>query len=160
MPIDFTAAKSFAAKRCCISGSPPLSVKPPLMTFRPCLYLRSSVAALSTVTGRPLPIVHVSGLWQYWHRHMHPAVHATTRTPGPSTVAPVVNEWRKPMSPVASAVRTSVSGTPWPRLTRSSNGLAASSCVCGAVSGMHPSSVEGPVDDVHLLLARQPHEVD
>ena len=30
---------------------------------------------------------------------MHPAVHATTRTPGPSTVDPVVKEWRKPMSP-------------------------------------------------------------
>ena len=34
---------------------------------------------------------------------MHPAVHATTRTPGPSTVDPVVNECRNPMSPVASA---------------------------------------------------------
>ena len=35
---------------------------------------------------------------------MQPVVHATTRTPGPSTVEPVVNEWRNPMSPVASAV--------------------------------------------------------
>ena len=42
---------------------------------------------------------------------MQPAVHATTRTPGPSTAEPVVNECRNPMSPVASAVRTSVSGT-------------------------------------------------
>ena len=31
----------------------------------------------------PLVIVQVSGLWQYWQRHMQPAVHATTRTPGP-----------------------------------------------------------------------------
>ena len=35
---------------------------------------------------------------------MQPAVQATTRTPGPSTAEPVVNECRKPMSPVASAV--------------------------------------------------------
>ena len=42
---------------------------------------------------------------------MQPVVHATTRTPGPSTADPVVNECRNPMSPVASAVRTSVSGT-------------------------------------------------
>ena len=34
---------------------------------------------------------------------MQPAVQATTRTPGPSTAEPVVNECRKPMSPVASA---------------------------------------------------------
>jgi hypothetical protein len=57
---------------------------------------------------------------------MHPAVDATTRTPGPSTVDPVVNEWRNPMSPVASAVRTSVSGICAPSFTRISNGLAAS----------------------------------
>ena len=60
---------------------------------------------------------------------MHPAVHATTRTPGPSTVDPVVNECRNPMSPVASAVRTSDSGTFLPWSTRSSNGLFASSAV-------------------------------
>ena len=64
---------------------------------------------------------------------MHPAVQATTRTPGPSTVDPVVNECRKPMSPVASADRTSDSGTPLPRLTRSSNGLFASSVGCWLV---------------------------
>ena len=46
---------------------------------------------------------------------MQPLVQATTRTPGPSTVEPVVNECRKPMSPVASAVRTSDSGTFFPR---------------------------------------------
>src|SRR6185369_16055006 len=92
---------------------------------------------------------------------MQPAVHATTRTPGPSTVAPVVNECRKPMSPVLSAVRTSDSGTPWPRLTRSSYGLFAASGVsaCG-VSGTGLPAVEGAVDHVHLLLARQPDEVD
>src|SRR5574339_496384 len=92
---------------------------------------------------------------------MQPVVHATTRTPGPSTVAPVVNEWRNPMSPVASASRTVASGTSFPRLTRSSNGLFASSGVCGTVwlSGMTIASVERPVDDVHLLLPREPHEI-
>ena len=60
---------------------------------------------------------------------MQPVVQATTRTPGPSTVDPVVNEWRKPMSPVASAVRTSDSGTSLPRSTRSSYGLFAASGV-------------------------------
>ena len=58
----------------------------------------------------PLLRVQVSGLWQYRQRHMQPVVHATTRTPGPSTAEPVVNEWRNPMSPVASASRTVCSG--------------------------------------------------
>ena len=61
---------------------------------------------------------------------MQPVVHATTRTPGPSTAEPVVNECRKPMSPVASAVADVCSGTSSPRLTRSSNGLFASSDDC------------------------------
>ena len=34
---------------------------------------------------------------------MQPLVQATMRTPGPSTVDPVVNECRKPRSPDASA---------------------------------------------------------
>src|SRR3954471_10314730 len=89
---------------------------------------------------------------------MQPEVQATTRTPGPSTADPVVNEWRNPMSPVASAVRTSVSGMPAPRFTRSSNGLFASIVVVPA-SGMVDLTMERPVDHVHLLLARQPHEV-
>src|SRR4029453_18390263 len=90
---------------------------------------------------------------------MQPAVHATTRTPGPSTVAPVVKEWRKPMSPVASAERTSASGTFLPRSTRSSNGLVASRVVVAA-SGMDASAMERAVDDVHLLFPREPDEVD
>src|SRR3954452_21381548 len=60
---------------------------------------------------------------------MQPVVQATTRTPGPSTAEPVVKEWRNPMSPVASAVRTSDSPTSAPRLTRSSYGLLAASGV-------------------------------
>src|SRR5262245_27362685 len=93
---------------------------------------------------------------------MHPAVQATTRTPGPSTAEPVVNEWRNPMSPVASAVRTSVSGTPAPRSTRSSYGLLAArvGAAPGAGSGIGAPSVEGPADHVHLLLAGEPYEVD
>src|SRR3954451_14942749 len=92
---------------------------------------------------------------------MHPAVHATTRTPGPSTVAPVVNEWRNPMSPLATAARTSGSGMPALRLRRSSYGLFAVSGVSGplCVSGMAATSVERPVDHVHLPLARQADEV-
>src|SRR4029453_16509262 len=110
----------------------------------------------------PLPIDHVSGLWQYWHRHMQPDVHATTRTPGPSTVAPVVKEWRNPMSPLTSAARTSGSGTSLPWSTRSSYGLFASSDGvpgAGPASGTGVSSVERAVDHVHLLLSREPHEV-
>src|SRR6516164_732184 len=95
---------------------------------------------------------------------MQPVVQPTTRTPGPSTAEPVVKECMKPMSPCASAVRTSVSGTSLPRSTRRSNGLFASSGTCGAarVSAMMlaPSpTVERAVDDVHLLLAREPYEV-
>src|SRR5436190_22391852 len=132
------------------------------MTLRPCWYLRSCSLACPIVTGRPLVIVQVSGLWQYRQRHMQPLVQATTRTPGPSTADPVVNEWRNPMSPEASAPRTSVSGTLRPRSTRSSNGLCAVSGGSTAVSGSDTGvgSVEGPRDHVHLLLAREPHEVD
>src|SRR4051812_11940828 len=88
---------------------------------------------------------------------MQAVVQATRRMPGPSTAEPVVNEWRKPMSPVRSAVRTSVSATPSPRLTRISNGLAASRPT--GASRVISVSVEGSVDDVHLLLAGEPHEI-
>jgi hypothetical protein len=47
-----------------MSGSPPLSVKPPSITFSPWRYLPSSSAARVTETGMPLVSVHVSGLWQ------------------------------------------------------------------------------------------------
>src|SRR5262245_61898175 len=162
IPIAFAALRSFTTKRCCISGSPPLIVKPPDITFRPCRYFLSSAVACATVTGMPLLMVHVSGLWQYKHRHMHPAVHATTRTPGPSTADPVVNEWRNPMSPVLSAVRTSDSGTFFPRFTRSSYGLFAASEAASLVlpSAMAWLSVECAIDDVHLLLTSEPDEVD
>src|SRR5215207_7911550 len=91
---------------------------------------------------------------------MHPVVHATTRMPGPSTAEPVVNECRKPMSPVASAVRTSVSGTLSPRPTRSSYGLRASSLAGATVSCSRTArSMESAVDDVHLLLAGESDEV-
>src|SRR5688572_656435 len=88
---------------------------------------------------------------------MQPVVHATTRTPGPSTAEPVVNECRNPMSPLASAWRTVCSGTSSPRCTRSSKGLVAFSATVRC-SGMGVS-VEGAIDDVHLLLAAEPHEV-
>src|SRR5512145_732153 len=93
---------------------------------------------------------------------MHPLVQPTTRTPGPSTVDPVVNEWRKPMSPVASARRTSDSGTLLPWLTRSWYASFASSTgsFAATFSGMAISPVERPIDDIHLLFARQPHEID
>src|SRR5688572_6778652 len=90
---------------------------------------------------------------------MQPAVHATTRTPGPSTVAPVVKECRNPTSPLATAARISDSGTCALRFRRRSNGLLASSGAGAVTSGMTTSSVKGPVDDVQLLLAREAHEV-
>src|SRR5262245_25497680 len=94
---------------------------------------------------------------------MQPDVQATTRMPGPSTAEPVVKECRNPMSPVASAVRTSASGTSFPRLTRISYGLFAASGACadGGVGAcpIATLSVERAVDHVHLLLAGQAHEV-
>ena len=92
MPISFAAANSLAAKRACISGSPPDSVKPPFITFRPVAYLRSSSVARAIVTGMPFDSVQVSGLWQNLQRNMHSVVQATSRMPGPSTAEPVVNE--------------------------------------------------------------------
>src|SRR5512139_1144682 len=63
------------------------------------------------------------------------------------------------MSPVLRAVRTSTSGTSSPRCTRISYGLLASRLTCSAEAVAILSSVEGAIDDVHLLLAGQPHEV-
>ena len=74
---------------------------------------------------------------------MQPAVQATTRMPGPSTADPVVNECRKPMSPVASAERTSDSGTSLPRFTRSSYGLFAASGVCSTIISGPPPPTGG-----------------
>src|SRR6187431_806722 len=91
---------------------------------------------------------------------MQPVVHATTRTPGPSTVEPVVNECRKPMSPLSSALFTSVSGRSFERFTRISNGLFASSGLGLRAEGLAIAfTVERAVDDVHLLLFREAHEV-
>src|SRR5688572_26785848 len=91
---------------------------------------------------------------------MQPVVHATTRTPGPSTVEPVVNECRKPMSPLSSALCTSVSGSSFERFTRISNGLFASSGARFAAEVLAIAfSVERAVDDVHLLFPRETHEV-
>src|SRR5262249_38255994 len=161
-PIAFAAANSFAAKRCCMSGSPPLNVKPPPITLRPRRYLLSSATAVASVTGIPFVIVQVSGLWQYRQRHMQPLVQATPRTPGPSTAEPVVKEWRKPMSPVARAVRTSDSGRSFPRLTRSSKGFGASRRGRSrrARSDIRALAVKRPVDHVHMLFARESEEVD
>ena len=52
--MPFAAASSFITKRSCISGSPPLMVKPPFIVFRPKRYFFSSSVARATVTGRPL----------------------------------------------------------------------------------------------------------
>ena len=84
---------------------------------------------------------------------MQPAVQATTRTPGPSTAEPVVNECRKPMSPVASAVRTSDSGTSLPRLTRSSYGLFASSGGCGRLRRRRMAQALGAPWKVRLMTS-------
>src|SRR5690349_15546577 len=93
---------------------------------------------------------------------MHPLVQATTRTPGPSMADPVVNECRNPMSPDASALRTSDSGRFSPRLTRRSNGLLAMRGVISVALiclGIGLLAMERAADDIHLLRARQPHEI-
>src|SRR5262245_53901604 len=109
-----------------MSGSPPLIVSPPDMTCSPRRYFRSSSTACSSGTAMPLIMYHVSGLWQYWQRQLQPAVQATTRTPGPSTAEPVINECRKPTSPLSRDFLTNDSGTLLLWFTRSSNGLLAS----------------------------------
>ena len=86
-----------------------------VMAFRPVAYRWTSAIARLSGTGMPFLSVQVSGLWQNWHRNMQAVVQPTSRIPGPSTADPVVKEWRKPKSPVLSAVFTSVSGTFAPR---------------------------------------------
>src|SRR5690242_14163782 len=108
----------------------------------------------------PLPSVQVSGLWQNWQRNMQAVVQATSLIPGPSTAEPVVNEWRKPRSPDFSAVFTVVSGTLSPRWIRISKGdLASSGVMAASASACISASVEGAIDDVHLLLASETDEV-
>ena len=126
--------------------------------------LAQFVDRLVTATGMPLVIFQVSGLWQYRQRNLQPAVHATTRTPGPSTADPVVNECRKPMSPVSSAAaHVGLRNIARRGSTRRSNGLVASSGAPadGRVARQASTrrSVERAVDHVHLLLAGQAHEV-
>src|SRR5277367_1098310 len=122
------------------------------MTFSACAYLRTSSIARVRGTGMPLDIVHVSGLWQKRQRNMHAVVHATKRTPGPSTAEPVVKECRKPTSPDAIAALTSTSGTSFPRSTRSSYGDLASSGVAVVISFIS-ITVKSAIDDIKLLLA-------
>src|SRR4051794_1681047 len=65
------------------------------------------------------------------------------------------------MSPVRNAERTSVSGTASPSFTRISKGLFASSETgLAAASTIMSGAVERAVDHIHLLVARQPHEID
>ncbi len=52
----------------CSIGSPPESVTPPLLILSTCAYLPICCIARDTVTGWPLYLCHVSGLWQYWQR--------------------------------------------------------------------------------------------
>src|SRR5271154_802842 len=63
------------------------------------------------------------------------------------------------MSPLASAERTSVSGTFSPRCTRRTKGLLASNETGFKVSGMTGAPMESSINHIHLLLARQAHEV-
>ena len=44
-PSPCAAVNSFTTNRCCISGSPPLIVRPPSIILSPCRYLRSSSVA-------------------------------------------------------------------------------------------------------------------
>ena len=83
------------------------------------------------------------------------------RTPGPSTAEPVVNEWTNPQSPLSSAARMSVSPTRSPSDDAQVVGTADQRDVwVGALKhAWLRRPVEGAVDDVHLLLAGQPHEV-
>src|SRR5690242_1592940 len=91
---------------------------------------------------------------------MQPVVHASTRTLGSSSVLLAVHAWRKPMSPLSRALCPYVSGTPFDRLTRFPYGLFATSGAGFAAEGLHTAFfVEAAVDDVHLLLLREAHEI-
>jgi hypothetical protein len=57
-------AVGLMTKRSCKSGSPPLTVSPPDITWRPRRYLRSSSTARCNGTAMPLLMFQVSGLWQ------------------------------------------------------------------------------------------------
>src|SRR5688572_8790197 len=103
----------------------------------------------------PLVSVQVSGLWQNLQPNVHSAVQATRRIPGPSTAEPVVKEWRKPKSPLSSALRMVGSGTAFPRATRSSYGLPASIETRPGTSLFISFTVEGTGDDIHLLFPGQ-----
>ena len=63
-PSFCTAAHSLSTKRCCINGSPPLIVSPPFMVLQAVSVLADHLHARVKVTGIPLVIFQVSGLWQ------------------------------------------------------------------------------------------------
>ena len=77
----------------CTIGSPPEIVMPPLLIFSTLRVLADLPASrATTVTGWPLCLCQVSGLWQYWQRSRQPVRKATKRMPGPSTVLPTSYE--------------------------------------------------------------------
>ena len=65
---------------------------PPLLILSTCAYLPICCIARDTVTGWPLCLCQVSGLWQYWQRSRQPVRKPTKRRPGPSTVLPTSYE--------------------------------------------------------------------
>ena len=65
---------------------------PPPLIFSTFAYLPITSIARATVTGWPLRLCQVSGLWQYWQRSRQPLRKATKRRPGPSTVLPTSYE--------------------------------------------------------------------
>ena len=73
------------------SGSPPVTVIPPLLTNSLIPSYFSSIS--STDIFLFVSVDQLSGLWQYLHLNGQPCIKTTKRIPGPSTVPQLSMEW-------------------------------------------------------------------
>ena len=160
MPNALAAVKSFTAKRCCISGSPPLSVNPPAMTFSPWRYFFNSSAALRD--GDRNAVGHRPGVRVVTVKAPPHAAGGPGHDAHAGTINGGAGRERMQEAHVARGERgpdvrfRHVLAEIDAQLERA---LRLERCLLAAQTS-RSCSVEGAVDHVHLLLAREPHEVD
>ena len=121
------------------------------------------------VTGWPLCLCQVSGLWQYWQRSRQPVRKSDEADAGPVHRAAdlvrvhVADERRLPPRPPRCRpdARRNSRARPWSRRRPCARRGARSGCRSrvGSWPRRLHRAVEGAVDDVELLLARQLDEV-
>ena len=139
MPMPRAAMKSFAAKRLRQARRRSGGRASP---WRPCRY-RGTFRGLGHGDGSTLAMVQVSGLWR--SRHRHTAVRATSRT---RDRPPSIRRERMETPYHAGGARVGPAGA---LIDAQLVGVLRLETARQRV-GSRRGSMEGPVDDVHLLL--------